>query len=107
MRLASSSRRLGTKHARGRTAGLPGVLHHQADAVRYGPLEIGIVEDDIGALAAEFLVDTFDRRRSRAGYFDTGARGAGNGDHGDIRMCSHGGANHRSFTLHQVENARR
>ena len=94
------------QHARGGAAGLTGVLHHQADALRYRVLEVSILKDDIGTLAAKFLVDALDCRRSRARHLDTGARGAGNGDHGDLRMRRHRRADHGPFALDQVEYAR-
>ncbi len=71
-------------HAASGVAGLAGVHAHTEHVARHRGCDVGIVEDDVGRLAAEFLGDTLDRGRSVLGDFDTGAGRTGERHHVDV-----------------------
>ena len=66
MLLASSSLARGTSMRVSAVQVWPELRKHVADAVGDGLLEVGVVEDDVGRLAAELEGDPLDRLRRRA-----------------------------------------
>ena len=94
-------------HARRRVAGLAGVVEHVHHAAGHRLGEVGVVEDDVRRLAAEFLADALDGRRGALGDVDAGAGRAGERDHVDVRMLAHGGADLGAEAVDQVEHALR
>ena len=54
------------QHAGGRVAGLPGIAKAFLDALRDGPFEVGIIQNDVGRLASQFLRYPLNRRARAA-----------------------------------------
>ena len=63
-----------------RIAGLPGVAKACLGAFLDGIFEIGIIQDDVGGLAAEFLSDTLHSGSGSQGHCDPRSRGPREGD---------------------------
>ncbi len=97
----------GHQHARRRVAGLAGVLEHVPRTRCHGLLEIGVVEDDVGRLAAQLLRDALDGRGGVLRNGDAGTSGPGERDHGDVRMLAERGPDARAVAVDEVEDAGR
>ena len=97
----------GDEHPRRRIAGLPGVGDKRAKPGFSCGGDIGIGQDDIRRLTAEFLMNALDRRRGGAGDLDSGAGRSGERDHIDFGMGAQRGARFGSITVDQVEHTRR
>ncbi|AET93056.1 hypothetical protein BYI23_C009100 [Burkholderia sp. YI23] len=95
----------GHEHARRRIARLTAVTEARVHARRYRDVEIGIVEQDVGRFAAQFLMHALDRRRSQLRYFNARARRSGERDHIDIRMRGKRRADRRAIAVDEIENA--
>src|SRR5205085_1849610 len=94
-------------HARRRVAGLAGIVEHVHDAAGDRLGQVGIVEDDVRRLAAEFLADALYGGGCALGHVDAGAGRAGERDHVDVGMLGHGGADFGAEAVDQVEHALR
>ena len=74
----------------------------------HGVVEIGVVEDDVGALAAEFQADRDQVGRGGAGDDPAGGRLAGEGDPVDAGMLGQRGAGRAgAVAVQDVEHPRR
>lgn len=103
MSTASSPRR-GHEHARRRVARLAAIAEARIDASRHSRFEIGVVEQDVRRLAAQFLVNALDGRRSELRDLDAGARGARERHHVDIGMTAQRRAHGRPIAIDQIED---
>ena len=70
-------------------------------------VEVGIVQQDVGRLAAQFLVDALDRVGRGLRDEDAGAGRAREGHHVDVRMACDGLADSRAVAVDEVEDAGR
>jgi hypothetical protein len=95
------------QHAARRIARLTGVHHHALHATGDRGLEVGVVENDVGRLAAEFLGDALDGIGGGLGHQDAGAGRAGEGHHVDIGMRAQRRADTRAVAVDEVEHAGR
>ena len=84
--------RAGHNHARRRAAGLADIAEGGADAERHRPAQLGIRQNDVRRLAAEFLGDALDGGRRRLRNENAGPGRARDRDHVDLRMRRHSGA---------------
>ena len=91
-------------HARERRAGLPRVEETLAHTVGHGLGKVGIVEDDVGALATEFERHLLHGLRRHFGNALTGAGGTGEAHHVDIGVGCNGLTHHRANTGDEVEH---
>ena len=66
-----------------------------------------VVEDDVGALAAQLLRHALDRRRRVPGDLDAGAGRAGERDHVHLRVAGQRHADADAVAVDEVEHARR
>ena len=106
-RSTSARRSRGTMMRVGRAARLADVAHARRHRGRYGAGEIGIGQDDVGRLAAEFLRHALDGRRGRLRHQHAGPGGAGDRDHVHVGVRGQRGADLRPFAVDQVEHTRR
>ena len=93
------------EHARGRVAALARVGHHLHDAGLHGLREVGVIEHDVGRLAAEFLRDALHGRRSGLRDQHAGAGRAGERHHVDIGVRRERCANAGAIAVDEVEHA--
>ena len=70
-------------------------------------VEIAIIEQDIGRLAAEFLANALHRRRRLDRNVDARSRRPGERDRVDFRMRRHRRADARPITVDEIEHALR
>ena len=68
-------------------------------------IQVDVVEDDIRALATQFLGDPFDAGGGVLGDQHTSAGGAGKGDQVKFRIGGNGGPHFGTGTVYQVEYA--
>ena len=68
--------------------------------------EVRVFEDDVRALATQFLGHPLDRRRRVLGDVDAGAGRPGERDHVDVGMARHGHAHPGTVAVDQVVHAR-
>ena len=99
--------RLRHEHARVRAARLARIEEARGHRALHRRREVGVVEHDGGALAAELERDALDRRRGELGHALAGARGAGERHHVDVGMLRQRLADHRAEAGHEVEHALR
>ena len=77
------------QHAGGCVAGLAGVAEATLHAFAHSGFQIGIFQDDVGRLAAQFLGHALDGVRSGFGHDDAGAGGTGKRHHVHIFVSGH------------------
>ena len=77
------------------------------DPAAHGAGHVGVFQDDVGTLAAQFLRHALDGRGGGLGHFDAGAGRTGERHHVDARMAGHGGADFGASAVDQVEHAGR
>ena len=104
---ASASRCARDQHPGQRGAGLAGVEEALGDAVPDRLVEVGVVEDHVGRLAAELQRHPLDRRRGQLGDPPAGPGRAGERDHVDVGVGGDRLADDRAGAGDQVEDARR
>ena len=85
----------------------PELVHIAGHVARDHGLEVGVVEDDVGRLAAELLRDPLHRRRRGAGDLDAGAGRAGERHHVDVGVRGERRADVDAVAVDEVEHARR
>src|SRR5262245_32119552 len=95
------------QHAGRGVAGLAAVQEAGAYAAAHRRLEIDVVEQDVGRLAAQLLRDALHARRRRDGDRDTATRRAGERHQVHLRVRRERLADRRSVAVHQVEDTRR
>ena len=95
----------GNEHAGRRVARLTRVRAHPGHVARDHGLEVGVVEDDVGRLAAELLRDALHRRRRGAGDLDAGAGRARERHHVDVGVGRERRADVDAVAVHEVEHA--
>ena len=94
-------------HPRRRAAGLADVTKGRGDTRRNGFRQIGIGQDNVRRLAAEFLCDAFYCRRGGLRHQHAGAGRACDRNHVDVGMRRHGCTDLRTVTVHEIEDTRR
>ena len=82
----SLSSRTGHHHARERGARLARVEVALEDAIGDGGRQVGVLEDDVGRLAAKFERDTLYHLGGELHHSFAGARRSGEGDHVGLRV---------------------
>ena len=86
---------------------MTGIAKTRLRALLDRTLEIGIVQNNLGRLATEFLRDPFHRRSSGQGHGYARSRRPSEGDHGYVRMRGNRAAHGGPIAIHQIEYARR
>jgi hypothetical protein len=79
---------------------------HAGDGSADGLLQVGVVKDDVGRFAAQFLGDALDGRGRVACDLDAGAGRAGERDEVDRRMRGERRADGPPIAVDEVEHAR-
>ena len=82
-------------------------LRNPASTPLATPREIGILQEHVGRLAAEFLHDSLYCRRRRLRHEHAGARRSRDGDHVDVRMRGERGTHLLAGAIDQVEDTGR
>ena len=77
------------QHAGGGVAGLACVAEAAFHALADCSFQIGVFQDDVGGLAAQFLGHALDGVRSGFGHDDAGAGGTGKRHHVHIFVSGH------------------
>ena len=93
------------EHARRGVTALARIGHHVHDAAGNGLLQISRRQNNVRALAAEFLGNALHRRGSGLGHQHAGAGRAGEAHHVHIGVGRHHGANARAVAVDEVEHA--
>jgi hypothetical protein len=107
MAITSSMRLPGTSMRVGALQDWPEFIITERTPPVTADCEVRVVEDDVGALAAQFLGHALDGRGGVAGHLDAGAGRAGERDHVDLGMAGDRGADGRAVAVDQVEHAGR
>ena len=92
---------------RRRIAGLAGIVEAFEHAAGNAFLEIGILEDDVGRLAAEFERDALDGVGRILADGGAGPGRAGERHHVDVLVLRQGGTDIRAVAIDQIEGAGR
>ena len=95
------------QHAGRCVAGLAGVAEAFLHALRDCILEVGVIQKNVGRLAAEFLRDPLHGGGGGHGHCNTSSGGSSERDHRHVRMRRNRSANRRPIAIHQIENTRR
>ena len=96
--------RCGNEHSGGSVAGLSRITETTQHAAAHGGFHVGIIKEDVGRLAAEFLGHAFDG--SRGGLRDQNPRAGrtGKGDHINARVPRHILADIGTRAVDKIEN---
>jgi hypothetical protein len=86
---------------------LSGVQEDGSQGEVQGGLEVGVCEDDVGILAAEFQCDPLHRRRGRGHHPGSRRDAPGERHQVDVRMFRQRRSGHRTRTEDQVGHTRR
>ena len=95
------------EHARGGVAALARIHQHRLHALGHGLLQVGVVQHDVGRLAAQFLGHTLDAVGCGLGHGNARARGAREGHHVYAGVGGHGLAHTGAVAVDEVEDAGR
>ena len=90
--------------AGGRNAALAGIDPDARDRRRQRRLKVGTRQDEVGGLAAQFLMDALDGIGGRLGDHDARTGGTGEADHVDVRMRGDRFAHGQAIALDEVED---
>ena len=95
----------GNQQPGGRAASLARIAHHCLDAGGGIAGKAGVIKQDVGAFAAQFLRHPLDCGRGIARHFNASAGGAGKGHHIHLRVRGQRDANAGAIAIDHIEHA--